>query len=44
MKSQRVYLGKNLSKAAAWKKARQKAKHDFRGMNYNKATGWATLL
>lgn len=44
MKRQRVYVGKGLSKAAAWKKCIAKAKRDFRGMSYNAKTGWASLV
>lgn len=43
MKSRRLYLGKGLTQAAAWRKARAKPGPDFRGMTYNARTGWALL-
>lgn len=44
MKKRRVYLGKNLTKLQAWRKAIAKPGPDFRGMKYSKATGWAVLI
>lgn len=43
MKTRRVYLGKGLTRAQAWAKARAKPGPDFRGMKYSKTTGWAQL-
>ena len=37
-------LPKNLTKLAAWKLARRRAKKDFRGFTYNKKTGTARLV
>jgi hypothetical protein len=39
----RVYLGKGLTRDAAWKKAIAKG-GDWRGMSYNAKTGWASLV
>jgi hypothetical protein len=44
VRTRRVYLGKGLSRAEAWKKARAKPGPDFRGFDYSSATGWATLV
>lgn len=45
MKKRRVYVGKNLSRREAWRRARRSANtKDFRGMKYNKATGIARLI
>lgn len=44
IKKRRLYLGKGLNHKIAWARACRKAKADFRGMNYNKTTGWATLI
>lgn len=46
MKSKRVYLGKGLTTAQAWKKliAKRSKLPDFRGMKYVKSTGWATVI
>lgn len=46
MKSRRIYLGKGLTRAAAWRKCIANAKRlpDFRGMSYSAKTGWATVI
>lgn len=43
MKSRRLYIGKGLTFAAAWRQARATPGTDFRGMTYNARTGWAVL-
>jgi hypothetical protein len=43
MKAQRVFVGKGLAWTEARAKAKEKAARDWRGMSYNKATGYATL-
>ena len=37
-------LPKGLSRLAAWRLARKRAKKDFRGFRYNKRTGRARLV
>lgn len=39
-----VYVGKGLTRRAAWAAARKKAARDFRGMTYDRKTGWARIV
>lgn len=42
---ERVYVGKNLTKAEAWKIAmNHRWKHDHRGFKYDKKTGYVTAI
>jgi hypothetical protein len=42
--AQRIYVGKNLTRAAALKAAKKKARGDWRGFSYSKTTGYARLV
>jgi hypothetical protein len=44
VKARRYYVGKNLSRVAAYRAASRKSKKDFRGMKYNKRTGYASVV
>jgi hypothetical protein len=43
-RKQRVYVGKGLTRKAAFAAACKKAKRDWRGMSYSAKTGWAVLV
>lgn len=40
---QNVYVGKNMDEKEAKNKAKKYATRDFRGVKYNKKTGYVTL-
>lgn len=51
MKSRRYFVGRGLTRAAAYQRARRRAfsplrrdyRRDWRGFTYNPRTGWASL-